>query len=73
MMNLRDFIQKIQNFFLKKIPFCDMSEMLCFLLGIYGERFFSYMYVYLKKVSPEMFCFICLICIYLFIAKFMRH
>lgn len=71
MKKLRNIVQKIQNNFFNKIPSNDMATMLCFFLGIYGERFFTCMYIYIKKVSPEAFCFICLTCTYLIIMKFM--
>ena len=71
MKKLRNIVQKIQNNFFRKSHSNDIATMLCFLLGIYGERFFTCIYIYIKKLSPETFCFIGLTCTYLIIMKFM--
>ncbi len=62
-------VKEIESSVKKTFPFYDMVEMLCFLLGIYGERIFLHIYMCLKKMSPDVFCFMCLICAYLLIAK----
>ncbi len=50
----------------------DYANMLCFVLGIYGERFFLYVYSLLRTISPEEFSFVCLIGTYCFIVKFIH-
>lgn len=51
----------------------EFMAMLCFVLGVYGERFFVYIYSLLEKVSPEQFSFVCLLCTYFCISRFIHN
>lgn len=69
-------LQKLQNScetIGKKITFSsDFATMLCFLLGVYGERFFLYVYSLLGEISPETFSFVCLIGTYSILNRFIH-
>lgn len=47
----------------------NISFMTYSFLGIYGERFFKYLFSHLKSLSPETFSFFCLICSYCVLRK----
>lgn len=51
----------------------DIAAMLCFILGVYGERFFLTIYYHLSGVSPKMFCFICLMAAYTIITRLLHN
>ena len=46
-------VNEIESSVKKTFPFYDMVEMLCFLLGIYGERIFLHIYMCLKKMEQR--------------------
>lgn len=51
----------------------DFAAMLCFMLGVYGERFFLYVYSLLGAISPETFSAVCLLGTYSVIASFIHN
>lgn len=57
----------------KKGSIGSIAEMLCFLLGVYGERAFLHIYSFLGKISPEMFCFMGILFTYLAIIRFIHN
>lgn len=76
MRNLILLVQKLQSILIswgkKIIPLNDFATMLCFMLGVYGERFFLYIYSRLGTISPRMFSFMSLICAYFILDKFIH-
>lgn len=72
---LRSVRKKQSNFRKRRKSGCssnDMAAMLCFILGVYGERFFLYLYSRLGAISPKVFCLICLMGTYFIITKFIH-
>jgi hypothetical protein len=69
-------IQRLQNSYTtiggKISTSSDFAAMLCFVLGVYGERFFLYVYSLLGEISPETFSFVCLIGTYSIIVRFIH-
>lgn len=53
--------------------FNDFAVMVCFMLGVYGERFFLYICSLLRWKSPEEFAFLCLFASYCIISKFIHN
>lgn len=51
----------------------DFIAMLCFILGVYGERFFLNVYALLGEIPPKIFSCVCLICSYYIIIKFSHN
>ena len=65
-------IQRLQNSYTtiggKISTSSDFAAMLCFVLGVYGERFFLYVY----SLLGEIFSFVCLIGTYSIIVRFIH-
>lgn len=77
MRNLIFLVQKLRSRCMamgKKISFSnDLAAMLCFVLGVYGERFFLYVHSLIGAMSPETFSFVCLIGTYSVIISFIHN
>lgn len=77
MRNLLFLLEKLQTICIamskKNTISSDFAAMLCFMLGVYGERFFLYVYSLLGEISPETFSFVCLLGTYIIIVSFIHN